>query len=221
MDRAPRASIDRHDRRAPCLRRNVPIDKPSAGMVNNRMTTERPFPLRPEAAALLVVDFQEKLLPAIHEGGVVVEAARRMIESAGVLGLPVLVTEQYPAGLGRTCDTLRSLLAAAPLFEKLTFSACVPDVKEHLERLGRRNIVVVGIETHVCVQQTVLELLALGYLPWLCADATGSRRPLDRDTALAGMARAGAIVTTAEAVIFEMLGQAGTDAFKRILRIVK
>lgn len=185
------------------------------------MSSDNLFPVRPENAALLVVDFQERLLPAIHDSAAVVEAARRMIEAAAVLGVPAVVTEQYPAGLGRTCETLRTALGDAPVFEKLRFSACVEGVLDHLSRLDRRRIIVIGIETHVCVQQTVLELLSLECVPHVCADAVGSRRVFDRDTALGRMARAGAMITTTESIIFEMLQQAGTEQFRRILRIVK
>lgn len=170
---------------------------------------------------LLVVDVQEKLLPAIHEGERALENARRMTAAAGVLGVPTIVTEQYPAGLGPTCASLREGLAGLPVIEKTRFSACVPAVKERLEELGRPGVLVVGIEAHVCVQQTVLDLLRLGYLPYVCADAVGSRRPLDRDTAIERMRQAGAVITTTESAIFELTGEAGTDLFKRILKIVK
>jgi len=169
----------------------------------------------------LVVDVQEKLLPAIHEGEQILENARRMIAAAEVLGVPTLVTEQYPAGLGPTCAGLREALGEAPVIEKTRFSACVPAVVDKLAELGRPAVVVVGVEAHVCVQQTVLDLLRAGYGPWVCADAVGSRRPLDRDTAIERMRQAGAVVTTTESVIFELLGEAGTELFKRILKIVK
>jgi nicotinamidase-related amidase len=97
----------------------------------------------------------------------------------------------------------------------------VDSVMRALAQLSRRQVIVVGIEAHVCVQQTVLDLLRAGYLPYVCADAVSSRQPLDRQTAMARMRQAGAIITTTESVIFELLGQAGTQQFKQILRIVK
>ena len=177
--------------------------------------------IQPDTAVLLVVDMQDRLLPAIHEADRCVEASRKMIESARVLGVPMLVTEQYPAGIGHTCSTLCERLRDVEVIEKVRFSACVEAVVAHLGELGRADVIIVGIEAHVCVQQTVLDLLRLGYRPYLCADAVGSRRPIDRDTAIERMRQAGAIITTTESVTFELLGQAGTDQFKRILPIIK
>jgi nicotinamidase-related amidase len=177
--------------------------------------------LRAETTVLLVVDVQERLLPAIHEGEPLLETTRRMVRAAGVLGVPVVLTEQYPAGLGKTCATLRECLPDVEPVEKTRFSACVVGVLNKLATLGRPHVIVAGIETHVCVQQTVLDLLRLGYLPYLCADAVGSRRPLDRDVAIERMRRAGAVMTTTESVIFELLGEAGTELFKSVLKIVK
>jgi len=180
-----------------------------------------PAPIQPDTTVLLVVDFQDRLLPAIHEGESCVAAARRMIEAARVLGLPTLCTEQYPAGLGRTCPAIRDSLGEVGVFEKTRFSGCVETVVDRLRELDRSNVVVVGIEAHVCVQQTVLDLLRLGFVPFVCADGVSSRRPLDRDVALGRMDRAGAIITTTESVIFELLGEAATELFKQVLKIVK
>ena len=177
--------------------------------------------LRPESAVLLVVDVQDKLLPAIHEADAVVEFARRMVEAAKVFAMPILAVEQNPAGLGRLCSILRDALGEVRPVEKTRFSACVAGITEKLQELGRPNVIVVGIEAHVCVQQTVLDLLRLGYTPFVCADAVGARRPLDRDTAIERMRQGGAVVTTTESATFELLGQAGTDTFKKILKIVK
>jgi nicotinamidase-related amidase len=180
-----------------------------------------PAPIQSDSTVLLVIDFQDRLLPAIHEAEACVAAARRMIEAARVLGVPTICTEQYPAGLGHTCPSIGEALADAAIFEKTRFSGCVAAVVDRLRELNRRSVVVVGIEAHVCVQQTVLDLLRLGFTPLICADAVSSRRPLDRDMAIERMRQAGAIVTTSESVIFELLGEAGTDTFKRILKIVK
>lgn len=177
--------------------------------------------MSPDNTALLVVDVQDKLLPAIHEAETCVEACQRMVRAAQVLEVPVIVTEQYPAGLGRTCAALLSLLAGIPIIEKTRFSACVDATINRLREVNRPHVVVVGIEAHVCVQQSVLDLLRLGHVPYVCRDAVASRRPLDRDTAIERMRQAGAVVTTTESAIFELLGRAGTEAFKRVLAIVK
>jgi len=177
--------------------------------------------LRADTTALLVIDVQVKLLPAIHEGQRVVEASKRMAAAAGVLGVPIVMTEQYPAGLGPTCPELKECLAGVPLVEKTRFSAWVPGLTNRLEQLARPHLLIVGIEAHVCVQQTVLDLLRMGYLPYVCADAVSSRRPLDCDTAIERMRQAGAVVTTTESAVFEMTCEAGTDLFRRMLKIVK
>jgi nicotinamidase-related amidase len=105
--------------------------------------------------------------------------------------------------------------------EKLVFSACVQGVRDAIAEKGRDQIIVTGIEAHVCVQQSVLDLLRDGKGVWVCADAVSSRRAFDCEVALQRMRQAGAVVTTVESVIFELLGQAGTDAFKQVLKIVK
>ena len=177
--------------------------------------------LTTQDTVLLVVDLQERLLPAISGAESIEQAACRLIKAAAVLGLPTLVTEQYPAGLGQTVPAVREALGQVSAFEKTLFSACVEAVQQRLAQLKPRAVLVVGVETHVCVQQTVLDLLRAGYLPYVCADAVGSRRPMDCEIALQRMRQAGAIVTSTESVIFELLGRAGTDAFKQVLKIIK
>ncbi len=177
--------------------------------------------LRPETTVLFVVDVQERLMPAIHDQAGCLAAITRMIEGAKVLGVPILATEQYPAGLGPTCAPVRACWGPVQPIEKTRFSGCVDGLVQRLAELDRPLVLVVGVETHVCVQQTVLDLLRLGYTPYVCADAVGSRRPLDRDTALERMRQAGTVVTTTESVLFELLGEAGTETFRSILRIVK
>ncbi len=184
--------------------------------MNQYLTT-----LRADTTALLIVDVQEKLLPAIHDNASILESTRRLAVAAGVLGISTLVTEQYPAGLGQSCSLLRDCLPTVSPIEKTRFSACVPATAQRLAEIGRPHILIAGIETHVCVQQTILDLLRMGYMPYLCADATGSRRPLDRDVAIERMRQAGAVITTTESLIFDLTGEAGTELFKRILKIVK
>lgn len=177
--------------------------------------------LNREKALLLVVDLQEKLLPAIHQADVCVAAAVKLIRGCQVLGVPVICTEQYPAGLGPTCQSVREVVGAGVPIEKVTFSGCVQGVREAIAASGRGQLIVTGTEAHVCVQQTVLDLLREGKDVWVCGDAVSSRRPSDCEVALQRMRQAGAIISTTESVIFELLGQAGTDEFKRILKIVK
>jgi nicotinamidase-related amidase len=177
--------------------------------------------LRPETVVLLVVDLQERMLAAIEQAETFVEMSRRMIEAAKVLDVPTITTEQYPAGLGKTHQMIRDSLESAPVFEKTRFSCCVEEVVNKLRELDRSQVILVGVEAHVCVQQTVLDLLRLGFTPYVCADGVASRRPIDAAAALERMRQAGAIITTTESVTFELLGDAGNPAFKQIHNIVK
>ncbi len=134
----------------------------------------------------------------------------------------MVATEQYPKGLGRTVEPIRALLDADGIREKLSFGCCgIEGFVDELWGLGRSQVVVVGIEAHVCVQQTVLGLLAAGFEVYVCADAVSSRRPLDRWAALDRLRQAGAVVTTTEAVTFEWLEVAGTAEFKDVAPIVR
>ena len=173
-------------------------------------------------AQLLLVDIQERLLPQIAEHERVVAQAERMIRAAGVLHLPITISEQYPRGLGSTVAVLAAAAAGAPRLEKMTFSFCADEkCRARLVSLARPQVLLVGIEAHVCVYQTALDLLALQMQPVVLADAVGSRRPLDYAVALDGLRAAGVVVTTVESAIFELVYAAGTDLFKAVLPLVK
>ncbi len=172
------------------------------------------------ASRLLVVDVQQKLLDQIPVSGTLVENCRRLIRGAHVLDVPVAATEQYPDGLGPTAEVLAGLLGEIP--EKLRFSCaeCLdwggPDGDED----QRDQVVVCGIEAHVCVTQTALDLAAQGYRVYVPADAVASRHKLDWRTALARLADSGIVVLTTESVLFEWCEVAGTDEFRQISRLV-
>ncbi len=171
-------------------------------------------------SALLVVDVQEKLVPLIADRERVVFNTRRLIDGAKVLGVPVAATEQYPKGLGPTLPELAERLGPIP--EKLTFSCSgCPEVFEGWQDEGIQKILVVGIEAHVCVQQTVLDLLGDGWRVYLAVDAVSSRSTLDRETAFRRMDSSGAVLTTTEAALFEWCQVAGTPEFKEISRLVR
>lgn len=177
---------------------------------------------RREASVLLVVDMQDRLLPHMEDHAGVLEHCRRIVRAAQILDVPILCTEQYPKGLGPTVAPLRDVLSEVPVLEKLAFSCCGAEgFVASVNATGRRQVIVVGIETHVCVQQTVLDLLAESLSVYVAADAVSSRRPLDRQVALDRMRQAGAVVTTAESVIFEWLGVAGTAEFKAVAQLVR
>jgi nicotinamidase-related amidase len=170
--------------------------------------------------ALLVVDVQERLVRAIASQEGVVWNIRRLIDGAKVLGLPVVGTEQYPQGLGPTVPELADRLGPVP--SKLTFSCggC-PEIFDTLRAAGKFNLLVCGIETHVCVQQTVLDLLADGWRTYVAVDAVGSRFNVDHQSALRRMESSGATLTTTEAALFEWCEVAGTPQFKQISRLAR
>ena len=170
--------------------------------------------------ALLVVDVQEKLLPAIADGRRVIWNVRRLVDGAKIVGLPAVATEQYPKGLGPTVSELSKRLG--PASAKLTFSCggC-GELFEDLRARGIYKILVCGTEAHVCVQQTVLDLLADGWRVYLAVDAVGSRFEIDLRTALERMNSAGATLTTTEAALFEWCEIAGTAEFKQISELAK
>lgn len=173
-----------------------------------------------EDTALLVVDVQEKLLPWIWNRHGLVWNIRRLLDGAKVLGVPWAGTEQYPQGLGPTVAELAERLGPIP--SKLVFSAAVcEEIFNSFRSRNIRKILVTGIETHVCVQQTVLDLLADGWQVYVAVDAVGSRYPVDYRTALERMHGAGAVLTTTEAALFEWCREAGTPQFKQISRLVR
>lgn len=179
--------------------------------------------LDPARALVLVVDVQERLTPAMPEGDLarLVKYARALLGGARELGLPVLATEQYPKGLGPTLPALRELLPGAPL-AKTHFSCCGdPGFAAALEATRRRQVVIAGMETHVCVFQTARDLAAGGYEVFVCADAVNSRTEEHRRVGLDLCREAGALVTTAETALFDLLGQAGGPAFKAVSALVK
>ncbi len=179
-----------------------------------------PLLMSAEDSALLIVDVQERLLPAVRAGGRVIWNCRRLLDGAQLLGVPAAATEQYPKGLGPTAPELRARVA--PPAEKLTFScgSCVA-LFESFRAQNRHKILVAGIEAHVCVQQTVLDLLADGWAVFIAADAVSSRFEHDERFALRRMEAAGAIITTTEAALFEWCRAAGTDLFKQISRLAR
>ena len=170
---------------------------------------------------LLVIDLQERLVPAIDGGDDVVANTVKLVRAAEVLGVPVSVTEQYPKGLGPTAKPLAELLPEPT--EKIEFS-CLNSLdwnSEGSDPEARFKVVIAGVEAHVCVQQTVLDLLAHGFRVYVAADAVGSRSPIDRKFALKRMVLSGAVLTTTEAIMFEWCERAGSDEFKAISRLVK
>jgi nicotinamidase-related amidase len=175
--------------------------------------------LTAEGAVLLLIDLQERLMPAICDGEVVVARAVRLAEAARLLAVPVRATEQYPEGLGPTVPPLAAYPQA--LLTKTAFSAAAdPQFPEFLPA-GTREIVVAGCEAHVCVLQTVLGLLGRGRRVVLVADAVGSRDPVDRAAALDRARQHGAEIVTSEMVLFEWLRDARHPNFRAVQKLLK
>ncbi|HZU36759.1 MAG TPA: isochorismatase family protein [Gemmataceae bacterium] len=170
--------------------------------------------------ALLVIDVQEKLLPKIPGADQLVRNIAFLLDVVQVLDMPAQTTEQYPRGLGPTVPELARRLPVRP--DKVAFSSCaVPAVVESFRRAARPKVVLTGIETHVCVLHTALDLLALDFRVYLAVDAIGARYRIDHDTALRRLEQAGAILTTSEGCAFEWLGGSGHPRFKEISRLVQ
>lgn len=175
--------------------------------------------MRVETSCLLVVDFQERLMPAIHQADQIVAHGAWLIQIARRLDVPVLASEQYPQGLGHTVSAIRDLLPADAFMAKTHFSCAADrDCMRRIDALGRDQIVVIGAEAHVCVLQTALDLRAASKDVYLVADAVSSRSPRDVELALERMRAEGVRVVSREMVVFEWLRQAGTDCFRAISR---
>ncbi len=173
-------------------------------------------------ARLVVVDIQERLLAAIHEKQRVLDNAVRLVRGAHALAIPTTFTEQYRKGLGPTAPELVAASKTFSPIEKMTFSACgEPGFLNELSGQGSTDIVLCGIEAHVCVTQTCLDLLDRGLRVFVVADAVSSRTPENHRAGLDRMRAAGALLVSTEMVLFELLDRAGTDEFKQILNLVK
>lgn len=175
-----------------------------------------------EDTVLLIIDVQERLVPAIWEKDRVLKNCGHLIELAKMIKVPVLVTEQYPKGLGKTVYELQSALPEYKPIEKTAFNCC--GELAFLAQLGstnRKKIVVTGMETHVCVLQTVTSLLNEGFTPHVVKDAVSSRTEANWNTGLEFLRDAGAVVSCTETVLFQLLKVAGTEEFKKISQRIK
>lgn len=175
-----------------------------------------------DRSVLVIVDLQERLIPAVGDAARVLRNAGILMKAAGALEVPVIVTEQYPKGLGPTVEPLRALVAGDSVIEKISFSCTgAPAFLDRLDRTGRDQIVLAGAETHVCVLQTVLSLRAAGRGVYLVADATTSRAPVSVEMGIARMRGAGTEIVTTEMVLFEWMERAGTSSFRAISALIK
>lgn len=181
-----------------------------------------PIILKKETSALLIIDLQEKILPVIRNVDNVIENTIKLIKGFKTLNLPIYFTEQYPKGLGPTSSKILSELKGYNAIQKMSFSCFgAEDLFTELRSKKLHQIIISGVESHVCVQQTVLDLLANDFQVNVAADAVSSRREFDFQIALDRMRTLGAEITTTESILFELLEVCGTPEFKEISRIVK
>jgi hypothetical protein len=178
--------------------------------------------IKKEASAGLVIDIQAKLFPHMDQREAFLKKCTLLLEGLNVLGVPLLVTEQYPKGLGGTVEEIARLVGPDPPVEKMAFSCCdEPSVLQSAVLKSHKTLIVCGIEAHVCVLQTVVDLIAAGYTAVVVEDCITSRNGEDKRVAVERMRQEGAVVTTCESILFELARVAGTDSFKAISRIVK
>jgi len=173
-------------------------------------------------AGLVVVDIQERLLPAIFEKERVVQNSLRLIKSARILGVPIFATEQYPKGIGRTVPEIAQAIAGVAPMEKVAFSCCgAAGFVKALRVKGVKDVILCGIEAHVCVSQTCLDLLDKRFRVFVVADAVSSRTPENHRLGVERMRDAGAIVVSTEMILFELMERAGTEEFRQVLALVR
>ncbi len=173
--------------------------------------------LNADQSMVVLIDIQQKLAPAIADGKAVEQAAAWVLQVALQLGVPLFATEQYPAGLGPTVPALAELLPAGQVLEKIHFSAFKDArIRQQLAQSGRRQLVLLGTESHVCVLQTALDGLVMGYQVFVVVEAVGSRTEQDKQLALQRMQQAGVVLVSKEMLAFEWLEKAGSDSFRQI-----
>jgi hypothetical protein len=175
-----------------------------------------------ERTIALMIDFQERIFPVIHENEKLLTNVPILIKGLKALGVTIFVTEQYVKGLGPTVGPIADAMGDIKRIEKMSFSCCdEPKLMEGIAVTGKENVIIAGIESHVCVLQTVTDLVRNGYHPVVVEDCISSRRENDKRIAIERMKKEGAIITTYESILFELLRHSGTEQFRTISRLVK
>lgn len=169
----------------------------------------------------IVVDFQEKLVPAMHDKENLIKRTEILLKGLHALNIPTITTQQYTQGLGMTIPELRNILGN-DYIDKKAFS-CYKDIciLEKIKELNKRFVIVCGIETHICIMQTCIDLLDAGFIPILITDCTSSRKESDKEISLIRMANHGTIFSTSESILFELMGSATHPAFREISKLIK
>lgn len=181
------------------------------------------FDLYSDESLLFIVDEQEKLISVVNEGDKLVNNTKLLLSACKELDVPVVKTEQYPKGLGKTIACVQELCSNVQCneYEKLEFGSLSNEVKTTLRLSGRSRVIVVGVEAHICVLQTVRALLKHGYFVYVVYDAISSRNSDHVKIAIEQMREMGAVITCTESVIFDWLKQAGTPSFKNLSKLIK
>jgi nicotinamidase-related amidase len=178
--------------------------------------------ITPSDSVFVIVDIQGKLARITQAADTLFANVRILVQGMKLLGVPVIVTEQYPQGLGHTVEEVAQELGGIPVIEKMAFSCCgEPAFMQALLDTGRHNVILCGIETHVCVYQTARDLIAAGFVPHLVTDAVSSRSSDNRQLGIHRIEMMGGVLTSVEMVLFELLKESGTANFKAISKLVK
>jgi len=178
--------------------------------------------LNPLSSVLILIDMQTKLTHVMHDNAMLYKNVQIMVQGCRILDIPILWLEQYPKGLGSTIHEVARHLAGLSPIEKTSFSSLRnPVVLERFEEIGRSQVLLTGIETHVCIYQTAMDLISRGIETHVVADAVSSRTENNKHIGLAKINHAGGFVTSTETALFELLGEATGERFKRILQLVK
>lgn len=188
------------------------------------MITDRTYRIARENTQAMIIDLQERLTPHIYDHENILKKTVTLIKGLQALNIPIMLNEQYKKGLGDTLPEIRDILEGdnAKGFEKVTFSACDNDEAWHyLAQQNRSTILLFGVEAHVCVLQTALDLLDNGMQPVIIGDAVGSRFPYDKKQAIRRIRRAGGVITTVETILFELCRSSEDPAFKTISNLIK
>lgn len=172
--------------------------------------------------AAVIIDVQERLYPVVKNKDKLANNLAILIQGLKHLDIPILVTQQYTKGLGETIEPIKQILGTYSPIEKISFSCCdEPGFISELSTLEKKFVIVAGIEAHICVLQTVIDLIKKGYTPVVVKDCISSRKKVDKKTAIERMRSEGAVITTCESILFELCRYAGTNTFKAISNLVK
>lgn len=179
------------------------------------------YTINKEDTVLMVIDIQERLVPVINEVDRVIDNTNILLEASEILDIPVIVTEQYPKGLGKTSDRIKLHTNNVYGYPKISFTAYTYEVENQLKNLNKNKVVIVGMETHVCVYQTIRDLLKNNYEVFLVSDAVSSRTEENYNNAVEMIKDMGCVVSNTETILFDLLKIAGTDEFKKISKLIK